>query len=391
MKMNKKRKNKLKKVAHICNKQAKFTLPTFIDALIKAFDVVLSDDEIDFLLKIDTDKLSSNNLKERLELPDKKFSEIFNGLIQKGVIWSEELENETLYYIPPMMLGWFEMSFHGDKITSEKENFSNQITKYFETFRKFNMPIIRALINIWIKLRPPMSEIASVKVKKTEEKTIDIGESLEASDSRVFTPKNVNKLIEQYGDKGRIAVTNCLCRQNWEIQGEPCRLGLPLEAHLWLGKVADHVLKYKLGKEITKEEALELIEECNKKGGINHIWHNNMDLEEPEIAICNCCWDCCASIGNWNRGMMPIRLKTSYLSIIPDESKCVGCGTCIEFCPTEAISLKDEKAVHKDKLCIGCGQCYLQCPEGAVELIPMERMVFLPLKKKSKWEERIKS
>ncbi|MBD3230628.1 MAG: 4Fe-4S dicluster domain-containing protein, partial [Candidatus Lokiarchaeota archaeon] len=308
-----------------------------------------------------------------------------------GILWSEESEDETVYFIPPMMLGWFEMSFHDENITSEKEQFSNQLTKYFEKFQKFNLPVLRTFINLWIKMRPPMTEIASIRAKEAEEKTIEINRSLKAPDSQVFTPNDVNKLIEEFGDKGKIAITNCLCRQNWEIQGEPCRLGLPVEAHLWVGKVADHVIKYDLGKEITKKEAFKLLEECHKKGGINHIWHNNMDLEEPEIAICNCCWDCCASVGNWNRGIIPIQLKTSYIAKIPDESKCVGCGKCIDFCPTAAISLKDGKASHKENICIGCGQCYVQCPEGAVELIAEERMVFLPLKKKSRWKERLNS
>ncbi|TFF85801.1 MAG: 4Fe-4S dicluster domain-containing protein [Promethearchaeota archaeon] len=389
--MDKEKKNKLKKLAHISNQQAKFTLPTFIDALIKALDAVLSDKEIDFLVKIKTDKLTSSQLKERMGLQDKEFEDIFNGLLHKGIIWSEELEDKTVYYIPPMMLGWFEMSFHDDKITSEKEDFANQLTKYFENFQKFNLPVLRTFINIWIKYRPPMSDIVSIKPEAVGEKTIAIGESLESPDSEVFTPNYVNDIIEKFGDKGKIALSNCLCRQNWKIQGQPCRLDLPLEAHLWLGKVADHVIKYDLGREITKEEAIELINECNKKGGINHVWHNHMDLNEPEISICNCCWDCCASIGNWNRGIMPIRLKTTCLARIPDESKCVGCGTCVQYCPTEAIYLKDGKAEHRENLCIGCGQCQLQCPEGAVELVTNERMVFLPLRKKSKWIKRLES
>ena len=392
--MDKQRKKKLKKLINICNKHAKFSLPTFIGSLVNIFDTVLRDDEIDFLLKIGTDSLTIDEIKSRTKLPEQNFSKIFNRLMKKGILWSNTLESgETVFEIPPMMLGWFELNFADDKITPTKKEFSKHLTNYFNTFKKFNLPILRSLINLWIKLRPPMSEIApiSTKDKRKSEKIIEINNKIKLSESKVFTLKTTNSLIEKYGKSGKIALTNCLCRQHWEIEGEPCRLKLPIEAHLWIGKVAEHVIKYKLGREITIDEALSIINECHKKGGINHVWHNRMDLEEPEISICNCCWDCCASIGNWNRGIMPVQLKCYCVASIPDPNACKGCGICVDYCPTQAIKLIDGKAVHNQKLCIGCGQCEFQCPNGAVKLINKERLLLLPAKNPLKWNERIKS
>ncbi|MHA1309857.1 MAG: 4Fe-4S binding protein [Candidatus Helarchaeota archaeon] len=392
--MNKSRKKKLKKLVNICNKHARFSLPTFTGSLVRAFDAVLNDAEVDFLLEIGTEQLTIDEIKKRVDLSEVEFSTIFESLIKKGILWSSTSESGDIYYeIPPMMLGWFEMSFADNNITPEKKKFSNHLSSYFNTFKKFNLPILRSLINLWIRLRPPMSEIATVEPKKapTTEKVIDINSKVELTDSKVFALKTVNLLVEKYGNEGKIAVTNCLCRQHWKIEGEPCRLELPLEAHLWIGKVADHVIKYNLGREISVEEAISIIEECHKKGGINHVWHNRMDLNEPEISICNCCWDCCASIGNWNRGIMPILLKAYYIATIPDENICIGCGICIKYCPTQAIKLKDGKAVHNHKLCIGCGQCEFQCPNGAVKLIEQERMVLLPARSPSKWIKRLES
>jgi ferredoxin len=63
---------------------------------------------------------------------------------------------------------------------------------------------------------------------------------------------------------------------------------------------------------------------------------------------------------------MPILSLTSYIAkVIEDE--CIGCGTCVEKCPIEAIELIDTVAfVNKDK-CIGCGVCAHHCPEKAIE------------------------
>jgi uncharacterized protein len=47
--------------------------------------------------------------------------------------------------------------------------------------------------------------------------------------------------------------------------------------------------------------------------------------------------------------------------------KCVGCGTCLPWCPVAAISMKAERAVIASKVCIGCGECMFVCPERAIK------------------------
>jgi len=42
--------------------------------------------------------------------------------------------------------------------------------------------------------------------------------------------------------------------------------------------------------------------------------------------------------------------------------KCVGCGTCLGWCPVTAITLKDKRATIDSKVCIGCGECMFVCP-----------------------------
>ncbi|MDD6023344.1 MAG: [Fe-Fe] hydrogenase large subunit C-terminal domain-containing protein [Oscillospiraceae bacterium] len=52
-------------------------------------------------------------------------------------------------------------------------------------------------------------------------------------------------------------------------------------------------------------------------------------------------------------------------SIQLNESRCVGCTTCIKVCPTEAIRISYGKAVIYDRRCIDCGRCVSTCPHHA--------------------------
>ncbi len=48
-------------------------------------------------------------------------------------------------------------------------------------------------------------------------------------------------------------------------------------------------------------------------------------------------------------------------SITLDLDRCIGCTDCIKRCPTEAIRVRNSKAVIMDELCIDCGMCIRVC------------------------------
>lgn len=49
------------------------------------------------------------------------------------------------------------------------------------------------------------------------------------------------------------------------------------------------------------------------------------------------------------------------------ENKCIACGTCIRYCPQNAIAYNERKKAQIDyDKCIGCGQCLAVCHYGAV-------------------------
>ncbi|MBQ9071135.1 MAG: 4Fe-4S binding protein [Clostridia bacterium] len=58
-------------------------------------------------------------------------------------------------------------------------------------------------------------------------------------------------------------------------------------------------------------------------------------------------------------------MNTYEHSVLLDESKCTGCTTCLRHCPTEAIRIKNGRAVIDPERCIDCGACIRYCPQKA--------------------------
>jgi ferredoxin len=49
--------------------------------------------------------------------------------------------------------------------------------------------------------------------------------------------------------------------------------------------------------------------------------------------------------------------------------ECTGCGTCVDECPQEAISLNDDNiAVIDADECTDCGMCVDACPTEAISI-----------------------
>ncbi|MGL4791136.1 MAG: 4Fe-4S binding protein [Anaerotignaceae bacterium] len=52
---------------------------------------------------------------------------------------------------------------------------------------------------------------------------------------------------------------------------------------------------------------------------------------------------------------------------------CVACGTCINVCPFNAISINHGiKAKIDLSKCVGCGKCSKICPASIIEIVACE-------------------
>lgn len=66
-------------------------------------------------------------------------------------------------------------------------------------------------------------------------------------------------------------------------------------------------------------------------------------------------------VGDW-RTKRPVVLR----------EKCVKCGICWAFCPTQCIIERDKWFEADLKTCKGCGICAQECPHNAITMIEEE-------------------
>jgi len=65
---------------------------------------------------------------------------------------------------------------------------------------------------------------------------------------------------------------------------------------------------------------------------------------------------------------------STHKKMVIYDKKCIGCGACATTCPTQCISISDNKKYRILKInianCIYCGLCSEVCPEKAVTVLP---------------------
>lgn len=136
-------------------------------------------------------------------------------------------------------------------------------------------------------------------------------------------------------DKHRLfAVSDCSCRRSRRYLGQGCG-HLEKDMCIQLGKGAEYYIRTGRARQITKEEAIEIIKKAEENGLMHSI--PNFDGDETH-AICNCCGCGCYSMRNANMFNAPDAVRSNYQSTV-DTEKCVACGQCVENCPTNALRL----------------------------------------------------
>lgn len=197
-------------------------------------------------------------------------------------------------------------------------------------------------------------------------RVIPVGVSIEAR-TNVLPFESVKEIID---NAKSISVTNCTCR----LSMREC--DRPLEACLQVNKAADYNIARGTGRELTKEQALDLLKECEEAGLI----HVTMNRAKADNFICNCCPCCCQTMPVLLKGGIHVIDPSRFLASI-DEDACSGCGVCHERCYFGAITWTDGEGsasqVEPGK-CMGCGLCLVTCPEEAIELKETREPGFVP-------------
>ena len=201
-----------------------------------------------------------------------------------------------------------------------------------------------------------------------KDQTIQVGEEIEGPENMILPSQVVEHFIEK---ASYLWIMNtCICREATKCKDFPIELGC-----LFMGEAAMDI-NPKLGRRVSKEEALEHVRRCREAGLFQLIGRNKLDTMwlnvrpgDKLLTVCNCCPCCCL----W-RVLPVLSPKVSYkVHRMPGvkvtvTDRCEGCGTCVEkACFVNAIRLEGDRAVIGDA-CRGCGHCVSVCPEGAIEL-----------------------
>jgi Na+-translocating ferredoxin:NAD+ oxidoreductase subunit B len=171
-----------------------------------------------------------------------------------------------------------------------------------------------------------------------------------------LTPdENLKTILEQ---APAIAVVDCPCR--W-LEVQAGELDKPTFTCISLTeKSVKYIVDRRIGRQLTLEEGYALLEECEASGLIPTAGKKGTPKQ-----LCMCTAKECIILRAqilygydlWDR---------SRFDATVDEDKCVACGTCVERCQMDAISVDDDTATIDPDRCFGCGLCAVTCPTEAM-------------------------
>ena len=273
--------------------------------------------------------------------------ETLDTMMKNGVIGHIKREGTRYFYIIPLVMGMFEGQLN--KLTPE---FLKDFDEY-STGNAFGLAFIGTEV-------PQM-------------RTIPVRESIPI-DYQVTTYNHMTDIINN--TDGPIVIQECICRKRTSILGNPCQQTTRLETCMAFGNEAKNLVIRGVGREISKEEALEISRQ-NEAEGLVLQPSNTQQVE----FVCACCGCCCGMLSVLKMLPKPVDFwATNHYTKI-DSEKCTGCGLCVAKCQVNAVSIDESFKVSKINLdrCIGCGNCIASCPLEARSLVKKEKETIPPV------------
>jgi Pyruvate/2-oxoacid:ferredoxin oxidoreductase delta subunit len=281
-------------------------------------------------------------IARHVKLPKKKLESILSNLAHRGLLFSKKMKDGTKgYALQQFGYGFPQTFFWRGVDTPNAKKMAELITKYARTEQ--------------------LQEVYGDTQTKAF-RYIPASPSIEPESHAVFPFEMMEEVIK----KARvIALVHCPCRATVHLMGKK-RCDHPLENCMKYDELAEYLIEKGIGKEITKEKALDIIKR-SEEAGLVHLVDN---AREGIKHTCNCCGCCCWSVGTIRRKRIPRDvLMATYFLRETDKERCIGCGQCMEICPVNVIKMEGDFPVVDKEWCIGCGVCAVPCPSSAVKLV----------------------
>jgi Pyruvate/2-oxoacid:ferredoxin oxidoreductase delta subunit len=256
---------------------------------------------------------------------------------KKGGIESKIKNGETHYCNAPLIVGMYE--FQLDRLTPEFVKDFNEYT----SGRNFG--------------------VAFLSTKLPQMRTIPVAKSIHPLHN-VSTYDEVATLMQAAEEP--FVIFECICRKKKSIEGKPCKKTDRKETCLAVGDMGRMALQSSQGREITRDEAMSIIERNQKQGMV--LQPSNTEKAE---FTCSCCGCCCGMLSVQKSLPKPLEFWASNFQAMADGATCEACGACEKRCQVGAVSVSEKKqaAVVDLNRCLGCGVCVPVCPTKSITLV----------------------
>lgn len=278
----------------------------------KLFEKVVTDDMAEVGMHLEfRNPQSAAEIAQKCGKSPEETAKLLWDLAYAGASCMNEIDGVDKYWLEIWVPGHMEAVVNGPDFTKKYP----QIGAAFDNYGRRRAPL--AVGNFPIGTGP-------MRVVPIE-RAID-GETRRAS------YEEISHYLEQ---ADRFSVSNCSCRTAREATGEGCG-HLKEDMCIQLDWAAEYYIRTDRAREITREEAYEIIRRAEDNG----LMHQVPNVEGPgkTHAICNCCSCSCLALRNANMWGNYDFIRSNYISEV-DTDKCVACGECVEVCPTNALKL----------------------------------------------------
>ncbi len=284
--------------------------------------------------------VGTDEIMEAVSLPRVELEQILEGLADKGLLYSGTTEDGTKgYALQQVGFGFPQTFFWKGEDTPHARNMAALVAKYFNR---------------------EVTQEAYGPAETKPFRYIPVGKTIEHEIETVYPYQMMERVIQ---GAEVIAVAHCPCRMTARLRGRGC--DHPSEVCMKFDDMAKYLIERGLARQITKEEALEIIKQ-SEEAGLVHFVDNAIDGIKHN---CNCCGCACWNVGNIKRRKIPRDvLMATYFIRVTNEDECTGCGECVDVCPVDALAMEDNVVVIEKDWCIGCGICVDRCPTDAAQL-----------------------